>query len=475
MTTDARPMKQADVGPARGRVRSRPLLLPRTRRPSRFASPRRGLRVKLQESDSRQHEEDGLVLLLLLLSRDLPSGGRDLPLQAPSPEGDPLFEQLVLPGVEAPLKRARSQTSRQTGRIPTPALTVDPLMEAYERRLAAQGGARKGASAYHYHLRSMLKIAARQAGRPVTCIDLFRDERLLGHVLVDDIAPTLGRQVSKWTLAPRRSALRSFARLMRPELLPALGEDPHERLTRALRAVAERVGGGYRLTGGAPRRRGGRAPSEREVRAVIEAVSVRPGYRGARNRAFFLILAETGCRVTALRTLDGTNCLEMPSGRLRLFLYEKGKAEPREVELSRSAVAALREYEAAFNLMAAIRRWTVRIQFGHPGAIWRNSGRGCWSEADVRHTLRDGCTSARVPALTPHAFRRAFATDAASVLPRHTVARAGGWQGLERLDDHYVQPRAEIIAAKLNRARHPVTEHQTDPEAPHEAALLPRQ
>ena len=42
------------------------------------------------------------------------------------------------------------------------------------------------------------------------------------------------------------------------------------------------------------------------------------------------ILAETGCRVTALRTLDGTNCVEMPSGRLRLFLHEKGKAEAAE-------------------------------------------------------------------------------------------------------------------------------------------------
>ena len=53
--------------------------------------------------------------------------------------------------------------------------------------------------------------------------------------------------------------------------------------------------------------------------------------------------------------------------------------------------------------------------------------------------------------ITPHALRRAFATDAASVLPRHTVAQAGGWKGLERLDDHYVQPRGDAIRAKLNR------------------------
>ncbi len=52
----------------------------------------------------------------------------------------------------------------------------------------------------------------------------------------------------------------------------------------------------------------------------------------------------------------------------------------------------------------------------------------------------------------PHALRRAFASNAASVLPRHVVARAGGWQGLERLDDHYVQARDARIGAKLRYA-----------------------
>ena len=66
--------------------------------------------------------------------------------------------------------------------------------------------------------------------------------------------------------------------------------------------------------------------------------------------------------------------------------------------------------------------------------------------------------TAEVPAFTPHALRRAFATDAASVLPRHTVAQAGGWKGLERLDDHYVQPRNATIREKLHRG-----DRQADP------------
>lgn len=210
------------------------------------------------------------------------------------------------------------------------------------RRLRAQGRAWKGQLVYGYQMRSMLLITARLTGRMMPCADLLQDVALLGRVLVDDTAPTLRTRLSRWTLAQRRSAIRDFVTLMRPELMVLLNEDPHDRVDRALRAVAERVGTGYRLTGGTPRRRGGRAPSDSQVRDVFEAVGRAPGYLGARNRAFFLILAESGARVNALRQLDGVDCVEMPSGRLRLFLHEKSKGERREVELSRAAVDALR-------------------------------------------------------------------------------------------------------------------------------------
>jgi integrase len=348
----------------------------------------------------------------------------------------------------------------------------DPLLTVYARRLAALGNARKGRQAYGYHLRSTLTIASRLAGRAVTSIDLFQDEWLLGSALVDDTAPTLGHQLSKWTLAPRRSALRSFAKLMRPELLPLLGEDPHDRLDRALRAVAERVGGGYRLTGGAPRRRGGSTPSAGDIRAILDAVGGAPGYQGVRNGAFFTILAETGARVNALRTLDAADSFQMPSGRLRIFLHDKGKAEPREVELSVAASEALVAYAAAFNRVAGLCRWRVRIHLGESGAVWRNSPRGCWSDRDVRATLRAACVAAHVPEVTPHAFRRAFATDTASVLPRHVVAQAGGWKGLERLDNHYVQTRPQTIWAKLQRSEQHPPRPDTIEEGLRDAALV---
>jgi integrase len=392
------------------------------------------------------------VFRALLVAGRPPLLSRDLRFDCPDDLNEPMAEQLGLPGIEPPLVRKLRRRPRPAPARPHTGLVDDPLLAAFLRRLTAQGRARKGRKAYEYQIRSMLMVAARLAGRVVTCADLMRDEHLLGQVLVDDTAPTLGTRLSRWTLAQRRSAFRSFVTLMRPELKSLLGEEPHERLDRALRRVAERVGTGYRLTGGAPRRRGGRAPSEPQIRDVLDAMAHAPGYRGLRNRAFVQILTATGARVNALRELDGADCFEMPNGRLRIFLHEKGKAEPREVELSREAAGAVRAYAEAFNYHAAVRRWDARARLGEPGPVWRNSSRGCWSYADILATLRAGCVMAEVPPFTPHALRRAFASDAASVLPRHTVAQAGGWQGLERLDDHYVQPRDATIREKLSRS-----------------------
>ena len=328
-------------------------------------------------------------------------------------------------------------------------ITNDDHVRIYLRRLAARGTAAKGIGAYRYQLGATVRAARRLSGSTVAVMDLFRDASLLGHALIDDRSRN-GPQLSKWTLAQRRSAIRSFANLMRPELLVLLGEEPANVVDRALRSVAERIGAGYRLTGGAPRRRGGRAPSREEVTAVLRCLGLAPDLAGLRNRAFFGILAATGCRVNALRALDGSDCLVLPNGRMRLYMHEKGKVR-REVELSREAACDLVEYTAAFNRLAASRRWQSRAGPGKQGAVWRNSAGSRWGYASVIETLKDGCIRAGVPAFAPHALRRAFASEAASLLPRHVVALAGGWKGLDRLDDHYVQPRVPSIWEKLNR------------------------
>ncbi len=370
--------------------------------------------------------------------------------QPPGSEAVPfgiLYEQLPLPGLED-----TSASPQRAGLRRSEAIWVtreDDLLTAYLPRLAARGVARKGFLAYRYQLRSILHVATRLAGRAVSYEDLFRDSDLLGRTLVDEVAPTLRTCLSRWTLAQRRSAIRSFASLMRPELLQLLGRDPHTVLDGALRSVAERVGAGYRLRGGSPRRRGGYVPTREQLAGVLDALGRDSGWAGARNRIFFSILLATGARVNALRELDGADCIEMPSGRLRLFLHEKGKAEPREVELDLELSDGLREYAREFNRATLVRGWHARVHLGEPGPVWRNSGRGRWQYKDVITTLATACVTAGSPPITPHALRRAFATDVASALPRHIVALAGGWKGLERLDDHYVHPRTTTIFEKL--------------------------
>lgn len=398
----------------------------------------------LVQSSSRE-----LMQQRVLLSRVLHSSGRDL--HPANCEGAEECEtQSALSGIYPPAKCPTRKPNRHLQVHDRLAVPDDEHMRSYLRRLAAHGAATKGISAYGCQLRATLRAAKRLQGSPITLADLFCDATLLGRALVDAISAT-GTQLSKWTLAQRRSAIRSFANLMRPELLVILGEEPVNVVNRALRLVAERIGGGYRLTGGAPRRRGGTAPSRDEVSAVLQCLGEAPGFIGRRNKAFFGILMATGCRVNALRNLDGTNCLVLRNFRVRLYLHEKGKAERREVELSGEVGHALLGYTAAFNRLAVARWWQCRVGPGEPGAMWRNDVGRRWGYASVLNTLKNGCVAAGVPEYAPHAVRRAFASDAASLLPRHIVAQAGGWKGRDRLDDHYVQPCETTIWEKLTR------------------------
>ena len=323
------------------------------------------------------------------------------------------------------------------------------LIEGFVRRLEMVGASAKTREAYIFQLTQLVAAGRRHGLRERHgLITLFRDERLLGLALTDDESAG-GGMLSRWTLAQRRTAVRSFARLMAPELRSLLAEEPEAVVVRALRRVAERVGGGYRLTGGTPRHRGGRAPTPAEVDAIVEEVGKAPGFKGARNRAFFTLLYETGSRVNALRGLSGDAIIVVPGGRMRLMLHAKGQAASREVELGDQAAALLLDYVDAFNLQAMIAGRTERICFGDPGPVWRSWWGIQWAYRGVVEAFEQARLVAGTHAYTLHALRRGFATEAASTLPRHVVVRACGWQGLERLDNHYIRPRVESIVDKL--------------------------
>ena len=89
----------------------------------------------------------------------------------------------------------------------------------------------------------MLALASNVAGRPISILALFEDPALLGAVLVSNRLAD-GRVCSKSTIAHRRTAIRSVASVLHPELCDALGCDPHTVIRDGLRSVAERRGGG---------------------------------------------------------------------------------------------------------------------------------------------------------------------------------------------------------------------------------------
>ncbi len=320
-------------------------------------------------------------------------------------------------------------------------------LENYRRRLVATGAAKKTVQAYVYQLHSLAETAASPEG----FMALFLHPEALGQALVDDRSSE-GRQLSKWTLDQRRSAVQSFARLMSPELRRLTGREPLGIVTVALRRSALRVGGRFILTGGAPRRRGGPAPSPDDVAAIIREAARALTFKGRRNEAFFTILYESGSRVNALREASCADLVVLPMGTARLMLHAKGRCQPREIELTPHARRLLFAYIDEFNERAWLHGTLEQLIGGESTTLWRSTWIAQWSYPNVRQTFQKACLAAGTRAYRLHAFRRAFASEAAAILPRYTVALAGGWQGLERMDDHYIRPQVRSIAEKMAAA-----------------------
>ena len=295
----------------------------------------------------------------------------------------------------------------------------------------------------------MLRIAARISGRPLTLSQLLGDEALLGQVLVTDERED-GRRCSKSVIAHRRTAIRSVATMLRPELQTALGRDPHDVIRDALRAVAERRGGGYRINAGTPRTRGGPTPNPEELQAIISAIGRAEGWIGLRDRALAMLLASTASRVNALRTLDAADCHVLPGDRVRALLRQKNGRERHEVELDQASREALRLYVFVFNEAMGVAGSPDRIVLGEPGPIWRTERGVQMPDKTLRAAFRRACGLAGTPAYTPHAFRRAWATAASEVLPRWEGALGGGWRGTERFDASYVTPSRASVWRKLS-------------------------
>ena len=203
---------------------------------------------------------------------------------------------------------------------------------------------------------------------------------------------------------------------------------------------------------------------------MIAAMGRAEGWIGLRDRAFATLLASTASRVNALRTLEGVDCHSLPGDRVRVLLHQKNGRERHEVELDRVSREALRLYMFAFNEAMRGAGRPYRIVLGKPGPIWRTERGVQMPEKALRAALRRACVVAGTPDYTPHAFRRAWATAAAEVLPRWEGALGGGWRGTERFDASYVTPSRASVWRKLAAV---AVEHPADRPEPEQAQHEP--
>ena len=345
----------------------------------------------------------------------------------------------------------RPPRRRRGQRPPTATPGRDDLDRLYEKRAAGRLSTRS-MQTYRWLRNEMLACASAETGRRVVILDLFANPELLGRMLVSDRLAN-GRVCSTSTIAHRRTAIRSVASLVRPELHEALGRDPHAVIREALRSVAERRGSGYRIPGGTPRTRGGPTPTRDEVQAILAAMgrTARAGL-GLRDRAFATLLGSTAARVTALRTLDAADCHVLPDDRVRVLLHQKNGRARHEVELDQRVAPGA----------AAVR---VRVQRDDAGRGTPRShrprapgtGLANWSAARRCRTGRCGPPSAAPAASRGHAGLHAARLPPGvgdrggrGCCPAGRPRSRGGWRGTARFDASYVTPRRKAVWTKLS-------------------------
>lgn len=254
-------------------------------------------------------------------------------------------------------------------------------LEEYRRRLIDFGVADKTVRSYLYQIDRIVEAA----GESADIMHLFLSPKILGRALVSDRSKQ-GSRLSKWTLDQGRAGIRSFSKLMAPELRRLTGREPDEIVNEALRLVAVRRGSRYYLPGGRPRQRGGPAPTSEAISDTIEETARAQGFKGCRDRAFFTVLYGSGARVNALRKARCSDLVILPGGSIRMMLHEKGRSLPREVLLSSPAAELLVDYIDALSLPClASSRQGRRIEIYRRG---RRQTRSCGRFAGGARTLR---------------------------------------------------------------------------------------
>jgi integrase len=336
---------------------------------------------------------------------------------------------------------------------------AEELLSKFEGRLRARFS-EAGADQYVWVMKDLMRLATTLSGRSVSAVELFTDAGLMGQALASGQDSTCARPISAWLAAQRRSVARSFALLMADELAMAGISDAADRVTDALRRVAEPVGTRFRLPVGWPRGRGGPMPTEEQIESLRRQMLAEPGWVGLRNAAIIMILVTRGQRIGALLRLDGTDLHRLPDGQVRMCLQAKSSREPFELAVPHEVQETVEAYISTYNDWARVVGKAERIGFGISGAVWRNVAGQRLSYQQWTAELSMACKLAKVPHVTSHGFRRAFASRATVRVPRSIAALAGNWRSPRRMDDHYVQPslarlQHQLVMLSSTRTRTP--------------------
>ena len=325
------------------------------------------------------------------------------------------------------------------------------------------------AQKYGWCASDVLRLASEHGGREIDLIGLFREPLLLGAILVAAERAGGGSEVSGWTVANRRTAMRSVAGLLAPELEAAGISEPSSVVDEALRACAERVGMRYRLPKAPVRNRGGHAPSPADVRAVMTAMREEPGWAGRRDAILVELMFVTGCRVNAALGLLGASITRRTGGRGLIQVHAKHHRDSGEFLIPAALMRQIDNYVSDFNSWSRARSLGMRVGVGIPGPLWRSHTGRPFRYRPFVARLTAACRRAGVERLTPHAFRHAFASTATESLDRATVARAGGWSSPRLMDAHYMERTMDVAKRKVAEA----TRRERPADDPEFPAVVP--
>lgn len=174
-----------------------------------------------------------------------------------------------------------------------------------------------------------------------------------------------------------------------------------------------------------------------QVRELVEVPDPKT-LLGLRDRALLATLAGSGCRISEVVTLQVSNIMSTPSGRI-LQVLGKGQAEPRAAPLSEDAHDALMTWLTARSEHVDVQ--TVFTGFYGPQGGWRPIARPL-SRTGAWRIVRKYAEAVDLPSVKPHDFRRFVGTQLAAKDLR-AVQLALGHKRLETTARHYVLDELE--------------------------------